>query len=235
MSLSRPERSILVAFTLLIALAGCWAIWPWRGPAEVEPAPVDERVGGPAGGETTVPGDPVGVPPMVDDIGDAAGGEAGTPYTGARPGGASVVVIHIVGAVASPGVYALREGQRVADAVAVAGGVAGDARVDLVNLAARLEDGQKIYIPSDKDARAGGGQFPWEGGGAGTGVPAKVSLNRAGVAELDTLPGIGPALAQRIVDYRREHGPFRRLEDLQQVPGIGPAKFQEVRSRLTLN
>lgn len=223
MSLSRPERSILVAFLLLVALAGGWAVWPWRGSAGTETAPAP-------GNE----GDVLPAEGAVDAGSPDPGGEAVPPDPGAPHREASVV-IHIVGAVAGPGVYTLREGQRVADAVAVAGGATRDARVDLVNLAARLEDGQKIHIPSEKDVRAGGSQFVWEGGGVAPGMPAKVGLNGAGLAELDSLPGIGPALAQRILDYRRAHGPFRRIEDLQQVPGIGPAKFQEIRGRLSLN
>lgn len=234
MSLTRPERGILLAFLVLLVLAGGWALWPWRKPPVPEPAPAGE-------GAASLPAEETAGPPAGEGGGNAlpdvaaAGGEAGAPSDGARPGAA--VVIHVAGAVASPGVYTLREGQRVADAVTAAGGGTGDARLDLVNLAARLEDGEKIYIPSVKDALAGGGGPPlWEGGGgAGPGVPAKVSLNRADVAELDSLPGIGPALAQRIVDYRRSHGPFRRIEDIQQVPGIGPAKFQDIRARLTLN
>ncbi len=153
-----------------------------------------------------------------------------------------------MGAVKAPGVYSLKDGQRVIDAVAAAGGPAAGARLDLINLAARLEDGHKLYVPSDKDARAWaaggtrpGGQAPWapspwEGGGTGSsaGSPGKVNLNRADAAALETLPGIGPALAARIVAYRRALGPFRRVEDVQQVPGIGPGKFREIRDLVTL-
>lgn len=225
--LSRPERSILIVFLLIFTVLGGWAVWPHGAPAPADAGPPVLAEVAPVGDGPA--GDPAGNPAGEDDapLGEGEGGAD-------RPRGTPVVV-HVAGAVQNPGVHTLREGQRVADAVAAAGGPTPDARVDLVNLAARLEDGQKIHIPSEKDARvAGGVPAAWEGGGIQA-QPAKVSLNRAGVAELDTLPGIGPALAQRILDYRRAHGPFRRLEDLQQVPGIGPAKFQEIRGRLTLD
>ncbi len=147
------------------------------------------------------------------------------------------IVVHVVGAVAHPGVYEVKDGQRVADAVAVAGGATANSRLDLINLAAPLHDGVKIYIPSEEDARRY--PAPSLSGQAGDSVGAmgegKVVLNSATVAELDRLPGIGPALAKRIVDFREKNGPFERLEDLQQVPGIGPAKFQEMREMMTLN
>lgn len=231
--LSRPERSVLLVFLALLALAGGWAVWVRHGQGPLEPVAGIDGTGEVSAAPAAGDGSPE---PEADPREAAGGGPAGAAdREGGGTVGAPPVVVHIVGAVARPGVYALREGQRVADAVAAAGGPAGDARLDLINLAARLEDGQKIYVPSEKDARSGSGPPFWEAGGAVPGTPAKVSLNRAGVAELDTLPGIGPALAQRIVDYRRAHGPFRRIEDLQQVPGIGPAKFQEIRDRLTLD
>jgi len=103
-----------------------------------------------------------------------------------------------------------------------------------------------VYVPSEKDARAlfASGAAPWEevaaggssGGGPGaTGRPSRVDINRAGVAELDTLPGIGPNLAGRIVAYRQAHGPFRRIEDLLRVPGIGPNKLEQLRPHVTVN
>lgn len=239
MSLSRPERSVLIVFLILVTLAGGWAVWVRDRPALAETgAPME--TGGDAQGEGAAAPEGETAAPATEEGGggDIRGnmGEEPAPFGGGDRTGGKPVVIHVAGAVQSPGVHTLREGQRVADAVAAAGGPTGDARVDLVNLAARLEDGQKIFIPSEKDVRAAGGGMPsWEGGGGVQAPPVKVSLNRAGVAELDTLPGIGPALAQRIVDYRRAHGSFRRIEDLQQVPGIGPAKFQDIRGRLTLD
>lgn len=160
---------------------------------------------------------------------------------------APMIAVHVVGAVAHPGIYVLREGQRVADAIAAAGGATKQARLDLTNLAARLQDGQKVYIPSAEDAEKNPHANPWsdtQWGGDGEGTStggtigrnlSKVNINVARLEDLDALPGIGPALAKRIIDYRQKHGPFKRLEDLQQVPGIGPAKFQELREFVILH
>jgi competence protein ComEA len=136
---------------------------------------------------------------------------------GAAPAGMSgALVVDVVGAVRHGGLFRLPAGSRVADAVRRAGGVTKHAQLELVNLAAPLADGEQVLVP-----RAGA-----VGGAQGTTTPvAPLQLSVATAEQLDTLPGIGPATAARIVQYRQEHGTFRAVDDLAGVPGIGPAKL----------
>jgi competence protein ComEA len=137
------------------------------------------------------------------------------------------VVVDVVGAVRRPGLYRLRPGARVADAIARAGGVTRRADRSFVNLAAPLADGQQVVVP-----RAGS---PLEFAAAGAaGVPAApVNLNSATVEQLDGLPGVGPVTAQKIVDYRREHGPFTSVDQLDAIAGIGPTRIDNLRDHVT--
>jgi competence protein ComEA len=141
---------------------------------------------------------------------DEASGTAGTDPAADGP------VVHVAGAVAAPGVFTLPEGSRVVDAIERAGGALPDADLGALNLAAPLQDGQQVYVPLP-------GESPPQaaGGGAGDGS-GKVNVNTAGAEELTALPGVGPVLAQRIVDFRQAHGPFKVLADLGEVSGIGP-------------
>jgi len=149
--------------------------------------------------------------------------------------GTRTVTVHVKGAVARPGVYELRGGSRVRDALAAAGGATSTAEHDQVNLAAFLSDGQQVYLP----ARAGSQAVtpaPVSPASSGRGraqapgsIPAPshpVSLNRATAEELASLPGIGPVLAERIVQDRMRNGPFRDLRQLDRVEGIGPSKVE---------
>jgi competence protein ComEA len=139
--------------------------------------------------------------------------------------GAARLVVHVVGAVRRPGLLRLREGARVADALARAGGPTRKADLSAVNLAAPLADGQQILVPP----RPPPGAAP-----SGAAAPgAKVSLAIATVDQLDELPGIGPITAQKIVDWRTSHGPFRSVDDLDDVPGIGPARIEQLRDVVT--
>jgi competence protein ComEA len=138
-----------------------------------------------------------------------------------------VVVVQAAGAVQQPGLYRLATGSRVDDLVHAAGGLASDADPDRVNLAALLTDGEKVYIPRVGEAvpvDPGGG-----GGTASSGGSQPIDLNTASIAELDTLPGVGPATAQAIIDYRTEHGRFQSVDDLLNVRGIGTTKLEELR------
>jgi competence protein ComEA len=146
---------------------------------------------------------------------------------GAEPSPARppLVVVHVVGAVRRPGLFRLVEGSRVAEAVARAGGPTPKAELSAVNLAAPLADGQQVVVPVRGTAAAAVGAGP----AAGT----KVSLGAATVEQLDELPGIGPVTAQKIVDWRASHGPFRSVEDLDEVPGIGPARIEQLRELVT--
>jgi competence protein ComEA len=150
------------------------------------------------------------------------------------------LVVHVAGAVAHPGVYKLDEGARVADALAAAGGPLPEAAPDALNLADKLADGQKVYVftkqelasPTPPPAAAGAIQT------ASTAVPAKpagkVNINTATAAQLDQVPGVSLTLANDIVAYRNQHGPFKRLEDLDNVKGIGPATIEKLRPHITL-
>ena len=138
------------------------------------------------------------------------------------------LVVHVVGAVRRAGLYRLREGARVADAIRRAGGVTPRAAVALVNLAAPLVDGQQVVVPARVEAAAAGGDLPVPGLAGG-----KVSLAAATIDQLDELPGIGPVTAQKIVDWRQKHGPFASVDDLDQVPGIGPTRVEQLRDLVT--
>lgn len=131
----------------------------------------------------------------------------------------SRVVVDVVGAVRRPGVYRLPAGSRVQLAVARAGGLAPRADLAAVNLAAPLVDGEQVVVA----ARGAGA-----GAAGGTGSGAPLSLNSATAEQLDALPGIGPVTAQKILDYRRQHGAFTSVADLDAIPGIGPARIQNL-------
>jgi competence protein ComEA len=155
-----------------------------------------------------------------------------------RPSAPETVTVHVVGAVRRPGVYALRSGSRAADAVAAAGGLLGNADQAAVNLARVVADGEQIAVPVQGAVGAGGAGAGGAGGGAGgaggRGVAGgKVDLNTATVEQLDTLPGVGPATAQKIVADRTENGPFRSVEDLLRVPGIGAKKLDALKDLVT--
>ena len=135
--------------------------------------------------------------------------------------------VHVVGGVRRPGLFRLKEGTRVADAVARAGGPTRRADLSAVNLAAPLVDGQQVIVPRREPGGAPAAV-------AGATVPgAKVSLANATVEQLDALPGIGPVTAQKIVDWRTTHGPFRSVDDLDDIPGIGPARIEQLRDLVT--
>lgn len=150
------------------------------------------------------------------------------------------LVVHVVGAVRRPGLYRLREGARVADAVSRAGGATRAAELTALNLAAPLVDGVQVLVP--RRVAVSGVDGPTassadaSGEVAGTvagGLGRKVSLSSATADELDELPGVGPITAQKILDYRAEHGPFRSVDDLDAVPGIGPTRIEQLRDLVT--
>lgn len=193
-----------------------------------------------AAGAATVAVGPSAVPGPVDP---AATGPTGPPATGppdpADPAGAAAgrIVVHVVGAVVSPGVVVLADGARVADAIAAAGGAASDADTEQLNLARVLGDGEQVRVPHAGEQLVAPDPGPSPPGGASGGSTpggGVVNINTAGAAELEALPGIGPALAARIVEYRDGHGPFASVDDLTDVPGIGPAKLEALRSQATV-
>jgi competence protein ComEA len=139
---------------------------------------------------------------------------------------AAPLFVNVVGAVRRPGLYRLKEGARVADAVTRAGGPTPKAQIELVNLAARIADGEQIVVP-----RRGLGA-PVGAAGAAAGVTAAtgpVHLNSATLEQLDALPGVGPVTAQKILDYRQKHGSFGSVDELDAIAGIGPARLGTLR------
>ncbi|WP_454295221.1 ComEA family DNA-binding protein [Salana multivorans] len=149
------------------------------------------------------------------------------------------LVVHVAGQVAQPGVVELPGGARVRDAVAAAGGAGETANLDAINLARPLVDGEQVYVPAAGEAAppgTGGGAASGTGdagGGAAGGSGGLVNLNSADAATLDSLPGIGPALAERIIAWRAEHGGFQDVAELEEVSGIGPAVMEKVRELVT--
>jgi competence protein ComEA len=143
----------------------------------------------------------------------------------ARAAPAATVVVDVEGAVRRPGLVHLAPGSRVADAVGRAGGPTAHADRAAVNLAAPVSDGQQVLVPRRGAAAAGSGSTGGEAAGAGGGP---VSLSSATPEQLDTLPGVGPVTAEKIVQYRTQHGAFHSVDELDAIPGIGPARLADL-------
>ena len=241
----RLVPSLRAATALAVVLASGGGLWWWSS-AAAEPdvwsveATADEAAG--EGGPTASPG---------------AGGaqEVEPPAAGAGVRHEDVqaddsLVAHVAGAVASPGVYGLPRGARYHEAISAAGGASPDADVHRLNLAAAVEDGMRLYVPrvgEAGDPAAGGAPSPGTGastsGGSASGAApaggaaaagAKVNLNTATAEELGSLPRVGPVLAQRIVDFRTQHGRFTAPEDLDAVDGIGPKMLEALLPLVTV-
>lgn len=136
-----------------------------------------------------------------------------------------LLVIDVAGAVRRPGLYRLREGSRIDDAIALAGGATAKAQLDGVNLAAPVADGEQIVVPG----RGPGGAVAASSSAAGSSPSAPLDLNSATLEQLENLPGVGPVTAQKILDYRQQHGAFHSVAELQGVPGIGPAHMAQLK------
>jgi competence protein ComEA len=146
----------------------------------------------------------------------------------AEPAPVRRLLVHVVGAVRTPGLYRLDDGSRIDDAIRAAGGPKPKADLDAINLAAPVADGQQVIVPVRGRGTASAG--PASSGAAA----GPVHLNTATLEELDTLPGIGPVTAQKILDYRDEHGAFSSVDELDAVPGIGPARLAELQKLVDL-
>jgi competence protein ComEA len=214
--LSRSELAAYAACVVLVVLLG-WRVL--RADGEAPTAPVQGR-GATTTGTSTGPS--VSVAP-------------------ARDGSATV---HVVGAVRRPGVYRLRLGQRVEDAIRRAGGARDSTDLQAINLAAKVADGQQVVVPrravaGGSGAVAGGGGTGGASAGAGAGAAgaapsAPINLNSATAEQLDTLDGVGPATAQKILEYRTQHSGFASVDDLAQVAGIGPKKLEALKAQVTV-
>jgi competence protein ComEA len=144
---------------------------------------------------------------------------------------ATTIVVHVVGAVRHPGVFNFSQGARVIDALRAAGGFARGADEQAVNLARTLVDGEQIVVLKEGEAPPAGAQAS---GGGRSAQGGTVNINSATEADFENLPGIGPVLAQKIVDYREQHGPFRSVQDLMKVSGIGAKKFESLQAYVTV-
>lgn len=202
---------------IILALAAFWLGW-WLLPRLQQPVIISE---------IEITSSRESKSPLEDSQGEEGlhRPEDGNPYQEDQL--AEMIVVHVGGAVVKPGVYQLAAGSRAVDGILAAGGSADSAALDLVNLARPLSDGEQLIIPAAGDnpgidlsiSSKPAGTFPPAAKTAESGL---INLNRAGVAELITLPGIGEVRAQAILDYREEMGPFKSPEDLIAVPGIGP-------------
>ena len=160
------------------------------------------------------------------------------------------IIVHISGAVQNEGIVELESGSRVADAIEKAGGLKENAYMDEINLAYQLEDGEKIHIPTVEEQKEKENQESKVENESGTGSDGttsrssnssinngsqtKININTATEEELDTLPGIGPSTATKILDYRKEKGKFKTIEEIKEVSGIGESKYEKIKDKITV-
>ena len=247
----QPGRSALVGVLVVVVLAaavfGLRVLWAQSAGGGTVIAPGGGSRAGPAGvsagavpvGASTATSSPSAVSTATAP---AATAPAAAAPTGPAPVGenGAVVVVHVVGHVRRPGVRQLAAGSRVADAVTAAGGATSGADLSLLNLARLLLDGEQVRVPAHGDppetTPGGGTGAGGATGGAGSsgGTGAMVSLNTADATALDTLPGVGPVLAQRILDWRAEHGRFTSIDELGEVSGIGEKLLAQLSPLVTL-
>lgn len=245
-----PNRSaavgVLVVVVLVVLVFGVrvWLAGSDGGDTVGVRSP-DAAAGGVSRGTSTLArasptGSPSGSAAVTGGVPTESGGSAGAGGAGAA---ASLLVVHVVGQVRTPGVYRMPAGSRVGDAVTAAGGATRSADLAAVNLARVLVDGEQVVVPKPGEnvgpPVAGGGASGAAGSGGGQAGAAgadggKVALNSADLSALDTLPGVGPVLAQRILDWRTEHGRFTSVEELGEVSGIGEKLLAQLTPRVTL-
>lgn len=148
------------------------------------------------------------------------------------------IILHIVGAVKNPGIVKIKEGSRIVDVIEAAGGVLEDADTSKINLAYVVEDGQKIFVPSITDEITEETEYVTSKSGDNIiidnneGENIMVNINKGTQTELETLPGIGPAMALRIIEHRKENGNFENIEDIKNVKGIGDAKYENIKNNI---
>jgi competence protein ComEA len=225
------ERRGVLALSVLLVVAAAFAVQHfWSGRTEAVSAPEVVRAvrpyeeGEKGHGAAAVPGGSAG-PPGAPSAGGTAGAE---------------IVVDVSGKVREPGVHRLPAGSRVTDALRAAGGVKSGTNTDGLNRARFLVDGEQVVVGGPAAVAAPGVGGTTVGGASGVGgaggsaggvaLAAPVSLNTATVDQLDTLPGVGPVLAQHILDYRTRHGGFRSVDELREVNGIGDRRFADLRN-----
>jgi competence protein ComEA len=232
-----PTRPQLIAYALAAAIVVVLGVRFMQGQA---------RTGsGSAGGASAMAsgGDGAGGDEAASGAGTDGSGGSGAGGSGGAGGGApssvglepadTTALVHVAGAVRRPGVYRFHAGDRVKDAVTRAGGARKGADLDAINLAAKVADGQQVVVPR----RGAAGSAPAAGGSAassGSTPASPVSLNSASEEQLETLDGVGPATAQKILDWRQQHGGFRTVDDLAEVPGIGPKRLAALKPKVQL-
>ena len=222
---------VLLVALVALALLGARTFLAHRDAAPEPVAAVGESAGEESAGAVAESGDRA---PFADGAGAGAAGPSGDPAAQASP--SADVTVHVVGQVESPGIVTLPAGSRVAEAIESAGGTSGDADLAGVNLARVIADGEQILVPAPGEAPApeaaarGGPSGP--GGTSGPG--ALVNLNTADLATLETLPGVGPVLAQRILDWRAEHDRFTTVDELGEVSGVGEKTFAQLAPKVTV-
>ncbi len=232
--LDRPRLALYVALGLIVCFLGARYL--------------RQQITSPQGGGAAV----AGSAPTAGS-GEGATGDGGAAGIRVERADGGLVTVHVAGAVRRPGVYRLPAGSRVDDALHRAGGPARRADLTAVNLAAKLEDGRQVLVPlraAPPGAAAGargaggggaGGSAAGAGGGVGGGAAAggaaagaPINLNTATIEQLDTLDGVGPGIAQRIIDYREQHGGFRSVAELGEVPGIGDKRLAALTPLVTV-
>ena len=236
---ARPSQESTTATTVLDDGAPVRGGLPDPPPAEPDGAASSERRAGSTG--STAPG-------AAETQGPAAGSPdvEAVPSAGSlaarsgSPGAASEVVVHVAGRVLHPGVVRLPGGSRVVDAVAAAGGVTAGADAARINLARPLVDGEQVFVLAEGESAPDLGPGS-TGPPAGAGAPAPpggglavVDLNTATLADLDTLPGVGPVLAQRILDWRKINGRFTSVDELREITGVGEKRLADLRGKVTV-
>lgn len=224
----------MVALTVVLVLAAGFAVQHfWAGRAQSVRAPEVVRAAAADGGDQQ--GGEAGAEPGASAVGaSGASGASGVP--GAPGAGGTAlpeIVVDVGGKVREPGIHRLPAGSRVADALRAAGGVRPGTKTDSLNRARFLVDGEQVIVGGPAAVPgAPPGTGAGDGAVAGAAPTAPVSLNTATVDQLDTLPGVGPVLAQHIIDYRTQHGGFRSVDELREVNGIGDRRFADLQNRV---
>ncbi|MEQ8186966.1 MAG: helix-hairpin-helix domain-containing protein [Candidatus Eremiobacterota bacterium] len=203
------QKALMVIVFFLLAGAGIRIYGNFRGESNV--IPVNKY------SDPVVTSNPLELPAPVE--------ESPTPQK------IKTIIAHICGGVKTPGVYTLQENSRVKDFIEVAGGASEDGIIDAINLARIVRDGEKVVIPQTGKTVTGNENINSEGGlqNSSEKTKGKIDINEATLADLDSIPGIGPVIAQRIIEHRNSSGNFKRVEDIKEVKGIGEKTFEKIK------